>query len=113
MPPIYTPPQYPPQRRKTETGTSYTIVAADLYTLVTLDNGAAITLNVPADATLTFPVNGFVDFIQFGAGQVTITPAGGVTINGTPGLLFVDQFSAVSLVKVAANEWNAIGRLST
>lgn len=106
--------RYPPQSPiNAQIGTAYTLAITDLYRLVTLNNGAAITLTIPTDANVPLPVNGFIDCIQIGAGQVTVAPAGGVTLNGTPGLLFTDQYSAVSLLKVAANSWIAIGRLST
>lgn len=110
--PIYSPSRYPPQGQINLTGTPHTILPSWLYQLVTLSHGSGIVLNVPSDANLNFPVNGFVDFIQIGTGQVTITPVG-TTVNGAPGLLFFDQWSAVSLVKRAPDTWVAIGRLST
>lgn len=72
-----------------QTGTSYTLAAADLGALVTLNNSAAVALAVPAavagqaaiGAALGF-YRGWFSFLKnLGTGTVTLTPASG-TING-------------------------------
>jgi hypothetical protein len=59
----------------TQTGTTYTLTAADNGKIITLNNASAITLTVPA---LFAGFNSML--VQLGAGQVTLT-ASGVTIN--------------------------------
>lgn len=87
-----------------QTGTSYTLVLADAGALVTLTNAGAITLTVPANASVAYEVGTKVYLAAGGAGTVTVTPDGGVTINDADGLtLTTDQ--AGMLWKIATNTW--------
>ena len=75
--------------------------------------GSAVSLNVPADATLTFPTGTRIEVMQSGAGQVTIVPAGGVTVRSPGGLLSTaSQYSRLVLEKLATNEWLLSGDLA-
>lgn len=56
-----------------QTGTSYTLVAADTGKVVELTNAAAITLNLPNN----LPVGWCCTVVQGGAGAITFTPASG------------------------------------
>lgn len=60
----------------TQTGTTYTLLAADTGKVVECSNAAAITLTLPANAA----VGACCTVVQGGAGQVTITPASGATL---------------------------------
>lgn len=91
---------------------SYTLVRADRSKLIEINNASAVTLTVPADNSVNFPVGTEVRVLQTGAGQITLTPASGVTINATPGLKLRAQWSSANLVKRAANTWVALGDLS-
>jgi hypothetical protein len=95
-----------------QTGTSYTLALADAGDFVTMDNAAASTLTVPDNATVAFPVGTTIEGAQLGVGQVTITPAAGVTVNGAPGLKLADQYATFGLLKLATDTWLAYGRLS-
>lgn len=95
-----------------QTGTAYTLVAADQNALVTLTNGSAITLTVPTNAAQPFPVGAAVDLVQMGAGQVTVAGDTGVTVNGTPGLKLRTQYSGATLIKLDANQWVLLGDLT-
>ena len=96
-----------------QTGTTYTLVLTDAATkLVTLSNASSIALTVPLNSSVAFPVGTTVTILQTGAGQTTITPTGGVTINGTPGLKLRAQWSSATLIKRATDTWVAIGDLS-
>lgn len=92
-----------------QTGTTYTVVAADENKLVTCNNAAAITVTLPQDSALTFPVGARIDFVQLGAGQVTFTNGTGATVNGTPTKKLRAQYSAASIIKIAANTWLVAG----
>jgi hypothetical protein len=59
-----------------QTGTTYTLVAADTGKVVESTNAAAITLTLPATAAVGFCCT----VVQGGAGQVTLTPASGATL---------------------------------
>ena len=99
----------------TFTTNAYTVVLTDKDKWLELSNGAtAGTLNIPTDATANFAIGTQLNIIQTGAGQITIaavTP-GTTTVNGTPGLKLRAQWSAVTIVKRAANSWVAVGDLS-
>lgn len=96
-----------------QTGTTYTLVLADLGKLVTLTNGAGITLTVPTTANQAFGAGDEVLIAARGAGQVTVVGDTGVTVNGAPGLKLTDQYSYATLTRqTAANTWDLVGRLS-
>lgn len=95
-----------------QTGTTYTLVLADEQKLVECANASPITLTVPPNSSVAFPVGTQVHVIQTGAGQVTVAPGSGVTINGTPGLKARAQWSALTLIKRATDTWVAIGDLA-
>jgi len=59
-----------------QTGTTYTLLAADTGKVVELTNSAAITLTLPADAAVGFCCT----VVQGEAGQITLTPAGSATL---------------------------------
>lgn len=91
---------------------SYSLVLADAGKLVEISNGSANTLTVPLNSSQAFPVGTQINFVQTGAGQTTITPDSGVTINGTPTLKLRAQWSSVTLIKRATDTWLAIGDLA-
>jgi hypothetical protein len=91
---------------------SYTLVLTDQSDLVEISNASANTLTVPLNSSVAFPVGTTITILQTGAGQTTLTPDGGVTINGTPGLKLRAQWSSATLIKRAENTWVAIGDLS-
>jgi hypothetical protein len=93
---------------------AYTLVLTDASKLVTLTNALALTLSVPTDASVAFPIGTTIDLAQMGAGKVTVaavTP-GTTTVNGTPSLGFRAQYSAATLIKIAANNWLLVGDLA-
>jgi hypothetical protein len=91
---------------------SYTLVLTDQSDIVEISNGSANTLTVPLNSSVAFPTGTVITVLQTGAGQTTITPTGGVTINGTPGLKLRAQWSSATLIKRATDTWVAIGDLS-
>lgn len=74
----------------------------------------AYSITVDADTTnsITFPIGTTLSFYQsVGAGGASIVAGAGVTLLATPGLVFRDQYSSVSLTKVAGNTWLVFGDL--
>jgi hypothetical protein len=93
-----------------QTGTTYTLALADAGQVIDLDNAASITVTVPANATIAFPIGSWIDLVQHGAGQVTISPAATVTIISAGAALKTRvQYSGITLIKRATNEWYLIG----
>jgi hypothetical protein len=50
--------------------------------------------------------------LQTNTGQVTVAGAGGVTINGNPGLKLRAQWSSATLIKRAENTWVLVGDIT-
>lgn len=96
-----------------QTGTTYTLVAADATKLVTLSNAAAVTLTVPQDSDATIAVGVYVDLLQLGAGQVTVVAGTGATLR-TSGLTAKAraQYSRLGVQKISANTWSLFGDLA-
>lgn len=91
---------------------NYQLVAADAGKWITMSAAGALTLTVPADATVNFPIGTEIEVSTHGAGQITITPAGGVTINSRGARLKSNgQYAVFGLKKTAANQWLAYGDL--
>ena len=97
-----------------QTGTTYTLVAADAsYKLVTCSNAAAITVTVPPSI---FTAGDVINLQQIGAGQVTFAQGAGVTITSTGATSSAPklraQESACSVICTASNTFTVIGDLS-
>lgn len=96
-----------------QTGTTYTLALADAGKIVTLSNASAITLTIPTNASAAFPVNTRIDLLQLGAGQVTVSPAGGVTMNSSGSKTKITgQYSGATLWKRASDTWVLLGDIS-
>ncbi|MBO9523908.1 MAG: hypothetical protein J7518_20430 [Nocardioidaceae bacterium] len=97
-----------------QTGTTYTGVLTDANpgAFLTLSNASSVAFTVPPNSSVAYPVGSVIEGAQLGAGQVTITPGSGVTINGTPGLKVAAQYGTFGLLKTATDTWLAYGRLS-
>jgi hypothetical protein len=97
-----------------QTGTTYTLVAADAtYKLVTCSNAAAITVTIPPSI---FTAGDTINVQSIGAGITTFAAGVGVTITSTgatsaaPNLRA--QFSACTIICTAANTFTIVGDLS-
>jgi hypothetical protein len=91
---------------------SYTLILTNQDQMVEMNVSSGNTLTVPTNSSVAFPIGTRIHVVQTGSGQTTITPAGGVTVNGTPGLKTRAQWSAVTLVKRATDTWVAFGDLT-
>jgi len=93
----------------TQTGTTYTFVAADNGKIVTFNNGSTITVTVPTGLPVGFNCTG----IQLGAGQVGFTAASGVTLNAyASGLKIAGQHGSAALISYTSNVYNLSGTLT-
>jgi hypothetical protein len=92
---------------------NYTLVLADANKIVGIDNAAARTLTVPTNATVAFPVGTAITIRQPGAGQTTVSPAGGVTLNSRGSAFkLAGQYAYATLVKVASDTWELSGDIT-
>jgi hypothetical protein len=97
-----------------QTGTTYTLVAADAENkLVTLSNASGITLTVPPSV---FTAGQQINIAQIGAGQVTLAQGAGVTITSTGATSSAPklrvQNSAATIICTASNTFLVIGDLA-
>lgn len=96
----------------TVSGASYTLTANDVNRTLNFTNTGAISLTVPANSTTPITVGASVDFYPSNTGQITVGGAGGVTLRSAAGLKTRVQYSAVTIRKVATDEWLLIGDLT-
>lgn len=98
-----------------QTGTTYTLALTDSGGRVSLTNASAITLTVPASGTVAFPAETEIYIRQGGAGQVTISPAVGVTINSYLSSTKIAGQYAYAMLKLSstANAWDLFGNITS
>jgi len=95
-----------------QTGTTYTLVAADKYKLVTTSNGAAVTVTIP---TGVFTAGESINVQSIGVGLTTISGAA-VTITSTGASAIAPilraRYSAATIICTAAGVFTVIGDIS-
>ena len=89
-----------------QTGTTYSLVAADAGKIVTCTNASAITVTVPAS---TFSAGQGVIIGQGGAGQVTLAAGSGMTLHTTTTLKAKAQYARIAVMFDSASEGTVIG----
>jgi len=95
-----------------QTGTTYTTVLADDGKLITLNNAASIALTIPPNSSVAYGIGTQLNFLALGVGVVTITAGAGVTIRSDGSKLKLNaQYSVATCVKIASDEWVAVGNL--
>jgi hypothetical protein len=93
---------------------SYTLVLTDADKIVEMNVASANNLTVPLNSSVAFPTGTQILLAQYGAGQTTVVPTGGVTIrSGGAKLKLNTQYSGATLVKIDTNEWYIFGDLTT
>jgi hypothetical protein len=95
----------------TTASASYTLLLTDGGKLVEMTSASANNLTIPLNASAAFAIGTSIFVLQAGAGQTTIVPTAGVTINSFLGLKIIGQWSGCTLIKRGTNTWVAIGGL--
>lgn len=85
-----------------QTGTTYTLVLTDAGKTVTLNNAAAVTVTIPTNASVAYETGTVIQVTNKGAGVVTVSPAGGVTLNNS---ITLAQHASASIQKLDTNTW--------
>lgn len=102
-----------PNPPNAQTGTTYTPAVADDGRLTTLSNNSSIVYTIPTDATLLFGLGAMLPVAQTGSGQVTFSPASGVTLESLSSHVKLSgQFAVGRLWKLAVNTWLLEGNLA-
>lgn len=96
-----------------QTGTTYTLVAADLGKWVTASNASSITITVPPSV---FSAGNTINVQQIGAGQVTFAQGSGVTITSTGATASAPklraQYAACTIICTASDTFTIVGDLA-
>lgn len=74
-----------------------------------IDAATATVVTVPLNATADFEVGAKMAVLQAGAGQVTVTATGGVSLNAPGGLTGPGQGRTMVFVYLGADEWDLLG----
>ena len=92
-----------------QTGTSYTLTAADSAKVITMNNASAITVTVPSGV---FVAGDVITVLQIGAGQVTFS-ASGTTITSTGATAASPkiraQYAAAQVICTGTNTFTIVG----
>jgi hypothetical protein len=89
-----------------------TLQLTDNTKMLLMNSGSAIQVIVPLNSSIAHPIGTQVLFTQYGAGQVTITPIGGVTLLSADNKLKTTmQYSTGGLIKIATDTWIVFGDL--
>jgi hypothetical protein len=96
-----------------QTGTTYTLVAADSGKLVTSSNASAVVITIPPSV---FAAGEQINVQSIGAGLTSFAQGAGVTITSTGATstapILRAQFSACTIICTASNTFTVIGDLS-
>lgn len=95
------------------TGTSYTLLSVDAGKELVFSNASSVTLTVPAESTTNFTIGQTFVLFQKGDGQITVSPAAGVTVRSKSDYVkTASKYSEIRLIKIASDEWALTGDLS-
>ena len=96
-----------------QTGTTYTLVAADLGKLVTTSNASAVTVTIPPSI---FAAGNIINLQSIAVGLTSLAQGAGVTITSTGATASAPtlraQFSACTIICTASNTFTVVGDIS-
>lgn len=92
-----------------QTGTTYTLTAADCGKLVTLSNASAITLTLPQQSTTTTSAGFWCMVRNLGAGTVTVVKEGAETLDGNT---TIAQYAEMRVERPTTTKWATFGGTS-
>lgn len=92
---------------------STTLGLTHTESLLRVNSSNAVTITIPLNSSVAFAIGSCITITKIGTGDVTISPSTGVTLNSKDSARTIDgQFSAVTLYKVATDEWDMWGALA-
>jgi hypothetical protein len=96
-----------------QTGTTYTLVIADLGKLVTTSNASAVTVTIPPSV---FAAGNQINVQSIGVGLTTLVAGAGVTITSTGATaaapILRARYSACTIICTASNTFTVIGDIA-
>ena len=93
-----------------QTGTTYTLVAADLFREVTFNNASAITVTFPQQSTLATAAGSIYRLHNIGAGTATMVKEGAETLVGNPTLI---TNASCEVRRPTTTKWEVVGATAT
>lgn len=93
---------------------NYTLLASDAGKVIFCDSASNLTITLPTEASQPMGLIAEITVFAFNTGNVTISPAPGVSVVSMTGSLEIDtrRYSVVSLKKTNLNEWIVYGQTS-
>ena len=92
---------------------STTLGLTHTESLLRVNSSNAVTITIPLNSSASFAIGSCITITKIGTGDVTISPSTGVTLNSKDSSRTINgQFSAVTLYKVATDEWDMWGALA-
>lgn len=92
-------------------GADHVLLDSDALKYLRISHSTPATVTVPHSSTVDFPIGTTIHVRQTGEGQITFVAADGVVINTPSTLSMRAQGSTVTVLKVAANQWDLYGDL--
>jgi hypothetical protein len=96
-----------------QTGTTYTLVAADLGKLITTSNASAVTVTIPPSV---FATGNIINLQSIGVGLTSLAQGAGVTITSTGATASAPtlraRYSACTIICTASNTFTVVGDIS-
>lgn len=95
----------------TESTTARNAALTDVGNYLRHTNASASTLTIPPQSSVAWPADAEIHVRRAAAGNLTLTPGSGVTLNApSGGTLVLTNNMTVTLKRVASNVWDVIGQ---
>lgn len=91
---------------------SYTLALSDIGSVVEFNASSGVSCTIPPSSSVAWPSGAVIEVYQTGAGQITIAPGSGVTLQTSASLTARAQFSTISLRYRGSNTWAVAGDLT-
>lgn len=93
---------------------SYVLTLADIGHMIEMNVASANTLTIPPQSSVAWPAGARIDSNQYGAGATTWTAGAGVTLRSNGAKLKSNgQYAVSGAYRIAADEWEVYGNLTT
>lgn len=90
---------------------NYNAALTDAGNFIEMDSASPSTMTVPPQSSVVWLANTELTVVNYGAGDVTLTPGAGVTFrNLSGGLLNIPQYGVAVLKRKASDEWYVFNR---
>ena len=91
------------------TNTNFQVGPGELYGVLVVSASVATSIIVPSDDIYDFEIGSSFSILRTGTADVTVGPATGASVVGTPGTKLRTRYSFATCLKIAANSWVIIG----